>query len=232
MRSIRNSLLAATLTLAASSAAQAVPVNLTSMYWEWKVDNVVATQPGADLQIGDAYIRGNREAYDLTYEAHGSAGSSTSGVQTRMQTGTTTSDEQLSFTALADVAVFAGVGANVANGMAYSGARLDRFILTFEVLEPVLYTGTLGLSQGAVSYFPVEPTFASGSILEPGLYFNSSMRLLDLVTSAVAGQSFFLNDSGKYDYDFVRVPEPPVVALLLIGLLGVALRKRSLARAR
>lgn len=229
MRSIRDLVLAATLTVAVSSTAAAAPVNLTSVYWEWKVDNAVATQPSDDLQIGDAYIRDNRESYDLTYQASGASGSSISRTTASMHTDTLMSDKQLSFSALADIEVFAGVGADVTNGMAYSGMRLDRFIVSFEVLEPVLFTGSFGLTAGDASYFPADATIASGSILQPGLYFTSCVRLLDAVASAVAGQSFVLNDSGRYAYDFVRVPEPPAVALLLVGLVGVALRKRSAA---
>jgi len=230
MRSIRDLLFAAMFTLGVSATAAATPVNLTSVYWEWKVDNVVATQPSEDLQIGDAYIRGNRENYDLTYQAQSAAGSSVSRVQASMQTGSFGSDDHMSFSALADIAVSAGVGANLASGMASSGARLDRFIVTFEVLEPVLFTGSFGLGAGDASFNPPETTFASGSILQPGLYFSTCVRLLDLFASATAGQFLQLADSGRYEYDFVRVPEPPALALLLVGLVGIVLRKRSLAR--
>lgn len=230
MRSIRDLILAAALTIAVSSTAAAVPVNLTSVYWEWKVDNAVATQLADDLQIGDAYLRHSPADVDVAYNANGAAGSSLSRVTASMRTGAVTSDEQFSFSALADIGVFAEVGAGATDGIAYSGGRLDRFIVSFEVLEPVLYTGSFGLAQGPADYFPSAATFASGSILQPGLYFTTCVQLLDLFASATAGQSFALNQAGRYDYDFVRVPEPPAVALMLLGLVAVALRKRSRAR--
>lgn len=227
MSSIRSLAFAATL-IAMSATAVATPVNVTSVYWEWKIDNAVATQPSVDLQIGDAYVRGNREDYDSTYQAVGVTGDSLSRVQASMRTGTIASDDQFSFGASADISVLAQVSASAVDGLAYSGARLDRFIVSFEVLEPVLYTGTLSLAAGDATFFPSEPMFVSGSILQPGLYFNTSVRLLDLVASATAGQAFHFNQSGRYDYDFVSVPEPPAVALLLLGLVGIALRRRSL----
>lgn len=228
MRSIRNFVFAATL-VGVSATAAATPVNMTSVYWEWKVDNAVASQISEDLQIGDAYIRGNRETYDSTYHVSGAAGDSTSRVQAHMQTASIESDDHFAFIASADISVFAQLSANATEGMAYAGGSLDRFILEFEVFEPVLFTGTFALSAGPASYYPSTPDFSSGSILQPGLYFNTSLRLLDLVASAAAGQTFDLSQSGRYEYDFVRVPEPPAVALLLAGLIGVALRRRSMA---
>lgn len=229
MRSIRDLMLAATLTVAVSSTAAAVPVTLTSAYWEWKVDNVVATHPSNDLEIGDAYLRNSPSDVDLTFDANGASGSSVSRVTASMRTSAAMSEDQFSFSALADIGVFAEVGDDVTNGMARSGARLDRLIVSFEVLEPVLYTGSFGLASGRADYFPSVATFGSGSILQPGLYFTTCVRLLDLVAAATAGESFQFNESGRYDYDFVRVPEPPAVALLLIGIAGIALRKRAVA---
>lgn len=226
MRSIWKLILATALALFAAANASATPVSLTSIYWEWKVDHAVATNPADDLQIGDAYIRGTRTLYDLTYTADSTTGSSTSRVRAEMQTNTASDDDSFSLSTLVDLQIFGGIDADVTNGLALAGVRLDRMIVGFEVFEPVIYTGTLALSLGNADYFPGDGAFTTGALLEPGRYFNTSLRLLDISRSAAVGETFALNRSGGFDYDFVRVPAPPAIALMLLGLVPLALRKR------
>lgn len=111
-------------------------------------------------------------------------------------------------------------------GSAAAQVNLERMFIYFDVLEPVLYTGTVGLhASGDNPFSPGAVDFASGDVVEAGRYiavFNAGIPSLALLP----GQSDAISGTFLYDFNFVAVPLPGSLALVFFGLLGIGLRKK------
>lgn len=221
--------------LLAAATATAIPVTVAGIYTEWKLDNYTATSP-ADVRIGDAYYFDSPPSAESIYRSESTAGASYSRAYASRQTTTSGDDDSLSYDVLLrtaiDVSADAGLTDPYAGAMA--AAYANRFIVWFDVLEPVRYSGTLGLAEGFPDYDPgITPITAfSGSILNPGRYFTTNAldhHYTALSARAQPGESIALSASALYQFDFVSIPAPATVALVVFGLAGIAMARRRRA---
>ncbi len=103
--------------------------------------------------------------------------------------------------------------------------------MTFEVTEPVLFTGNGPLLQLDVPLFSGGPTVESGTYLQPGRYNSSFVRTLEAETPTVTpGQSVSVSTVYSFSYAFARVPVPATAPLMLMGLALVAWNRRRVKR--
>ncbi len=237
------SLLASAL-LMCSGVAAAVPVQLDLVYSDLLYTNAVraGSGPGEHL-IGDAYTQGIVRDIDyglIVPNASGGFGRAYTGIFQQVDAAGDDRRFDVSFTA--DLMAVAHLSGPVdADAYAFAETRFRTFGMQFEVLEPVLYTGTFGVF--AQAWLPFEnyytsTFFDSGSILQPGTYaFTISPYLRDPSLwlrneATTSGETVATAASANYGFAFATIPAPatlPLLALALGCVFVARYRARSLA---
>lgn len=230
MRTIEKLLLAGLLALSAASAS-AVPVQVGSTFVQWHSDEYARSN--ADLLIGDCRSL-SPACTGFEHEGLVSAGTPDAPVTSFhhgvLDTATAYTDNATDFAAHAFLEASASVAPGLPGGEAMAAVQLYRFISTFEVFEPVIYTGTFGLYAGDALYDPPSPTgpILSGMLLQPGFY-NTNLSFDGISTGFVSSDSVSVQQQLQWAYRFTAVPGPAPLLLVATGLLAlVGYRRKQL----
>lgn len=226
-----------------SGIAAAVPVQIDFVYSDMFYTNAVrvGSAPG-EVNIRDDYTLGiMRDVNEnlVLNNASGGSGSAYTGIF--QQFNTSGDDQNLSANFSADLTATAQLtGPMTSPNYAVAETRFQTFGMQFQVLEPVLYTGSFGVFGEAFTPFEsfyFGPYFESGSILQPGTYAftvspflrDPSLWIYNEVTTA--GDALSRTASANYGFSFSAIPTPATLPLVALAL-GFVIFGRYRARAR
>jgi hypothetical protein len=230
--------------LAFSGLAFAMPVQLELVYSDMSYSNAVRVGSGpGEHQIFDDSTRGIVGNVDLDVPVTNSAGGFGSAYTGIFQdVSTVGSDRFFAANFDANLAAIARLSGPVdSTAFAIAETRFQTFGMQFEVFEPVLYTGSFGVFANEFSPFEGDyfgPFFASGSILQPGMYaftitpylHDSSLWIFNEVT--MPGQLLAGTASANYGFNFASVVPLPATLPLFALALAAMIWSRRRARAR